>query len=97
MNLSSGFPLSFLGPLNLSFGSPSTFFGPYRSRLRLAEAKQEVVGENGSGRKLAAGNEETFRWQASGSSKPSVFTAILLAAIVLLYWLHSLLSIPPFE
>ena len=88
-------------PLNLSFGSPTTFLGAFRSRLRLAEAKQEVVGENGSGRKLGGGgggNEETFRWQASsGSSKPSVFPTLLLAVIVLLYWLHSLLSVPPFE
>ena len=70
-----------------------------RSRLRLAdEASQEVVGEDGgSGRKLT-GNEETFRWQASGSPKPSILpVTLVMAVIVLLYWLHSLLSIPPFE
>ena len=71
-----------------------------RSRLRLAEASKELVGENGSGRTLGSGTEEeTFRWQASDSrsSKPSIFPSLLMAVIVLVYWLHSLLSITPFE
>ena len=97
MNPSFGFALTFLEFILWPIGSPSTLLNPYRSRLRLAEAKQEVVGENGSGRKLGGGNEETFRWQASSSSKPSLFPTTLLAVLVLLYWLHSLLSIPPFE